>query len=394
MNALKLLSVVSPLVFLVLFVLFAVTYEEREQRLLGERLSAYEKILGNCLYDLDEQGAQLHINAAFLSEPEIRSIRVRHASGELFVSRESPYPLDGLLQAFSQLDLISSQSVEQEVKVKGEFIGGVAISYVNGSVYGLLWGAALASAFALAAHQLFLRLELSKRKEDAFGAPLPHTLVDGQASTLIEEIQKTSALLKRANSILRDTELSPEQKECARRLRRGAERLNALALCAAEQASAVQAPPQESAGASSPDSPPPPASPAPEDPLPLPRPSVWRLENVQERLGVDWEELPQYLRISLDEMDRRVELCRSALENGKMSEAALHAHTLKSTSNSLSLERCRALAQQMEKAATSGEREEAGRLLGRYENALRIDCIPIRHCLEHESGREPAGSVG
>jgi HPt (histidine-containing phosphotransfer) domain-containing protein len=384
---LKVLSIAAPLGCVVLFVLFAWMREAREHRVHEARLAVFMKILGDSLYDLDEQGALAQINAVFLMEPGVRSIRLRHASGDVFLFRESPLPMDGLLQALAQLDLLSRLSVEEEVKVKGELIGVITIAYFNDSLYGLLCGAALAAALAIAGHQYFARLALAGRKDESLSALSLEVCPEASASTLVEEIQRTSALLRRANSILSDTHLSQEQEECARHLRRGEERLTALALYAAQQS----APPARV------DPNPPQEAPANvvEEKQESARPTrFWSMDIVQETLGIDLDELPQYLRISLDELERRVDLCHSALENENMSEAVLHAHTLKSTSGSLSLEGCRELALQLEKFAASGDREQAKRLLGRYENALRIDRIPILQCLEQEGVPTVSGRDG
>jgi len=89
-----------------------------------------------------------------------------------------------------------------------------------------------------------------------------------------------------------------------------------------------------------------------------------------ERLGIDEAGYAPILAVSVQEIDKRLRLCRTALDEGKLSELALHAHTLKSTTSTIGAMKGSEYARALEHAADAGKVDEAVAFFHELEKEL------------------------
>lgn len=386
MNATKRSSLLALCCVVTLWIAFAVVYETRAEQKMDKLFRIYEKILSACFYDLDVDNAQRHMDWVFALNAAVRAISIRHVNGELFAQGASPFTLGFVDELLVGSGLTQKKNAKYEVVQGDRVIGEILFVYIDDSMYTPLSIGLLAVALGLVAYGCLV-LALERRRRPA-GASSPDVALS-KGSLLGQEIQAACEVIKKSNKLLRDSRLSPTQEECARRLRCATERLAALALLAVEreEQGGRNAPTQEKGAAS--------VKTAPRDAASSASAAVppdqnveeenargaWSPEKVLARLGIDPDDLPQYARISLEEMERRVASCRAALESDDLPSANLHAHTLKSTSGSMALGECRALAQDLESAAANADQEQAKILLARFERALRQERGQIEHAV-------------
>jgi HPt (histidine-containing phosphotransfer) domain-containing protein len=102
-----------------------------------------------------------------------------------------------------------------------------------------------------------------------------------------------------------------------------------------------------------------------------------------ERLGIDEGAYAPILAVSLKEIERRMGLCRQALDTGNMVDLALHAHTLKSTTSTIGAMQSAVTARRLEHAADAGRRDEAHVAFGILEKEL---CEVSRRIRTAQSG--------
>jgi len=105
---------------------------------------------------------------------------------------------------------------------------------------------------------------------------------------------------------------------------------------------------------------------------------AWNAPAVVARLGIDEKDLPQFLRISLNEVDMRLAACSSALDSGDLETAKRSAHTAKSSLGCMGASACQLLAQDLETAIARTDMVTARALIARFDSTF----LPTRRRVE------------
>ncbi|QLA12735.1 ATP-binding protein [Desulfolutivibrio sulfodismutans] len=141
----------------------------------------------------------------------------------------------------------------------------------------------------------------------------------------------------------------------------------------------------------------PPPAPSPVAPQPPAGPTDTSPHNIldtraaMERLGIDPAGYAPILAVSAREIDKRLELCRTALAQGNLADLALHAHTLKSTTSTIGAGQGAQYARSLEHAADAGKLDEAAAHLRDLEKELHEVAVCIQAALRQITTVKPAG---
>ncbi|WP_211922279.1 Hpt domain-containing protein, partial [Desulfolutivibrio sulfodismutans] len=140
-----------------------------------------------------------------------------------------------------------------------------------------------------------------------------------------------------------------------------------------------------------------PPAPSPVAPQPPAGPTDTSPHNIldtraaMERLGIDPAGYAPILAVSAREIDKRLELCRTALAQGNLADLALHAHTLKSTTSTIGAGQGAQYARSLEHAADAGKLDEAAAHLRDLEKELHEVAVCIQAALRQITTVKPAG---
>jgi len=140
-----------------------------------------------------------------------------------------------------------------------------------------------------------------------------------------------------------------------------------------------------------PPTPAPAATPPPVGPADMPPHSVLDTRAAMDRLGIDPAGYAPILAVSAREIDKRLELCRTALAEGNLSDLALHAHTLKSTTSTIGAVQGAHYARSLEHAADAGKLDEAAAHLRDLEKELHEVAFCIQAAMRQITTVKPAG---
>jgi signal transduction histidine kinase/DNA-binding NarL/FixJ family response regulator/transcriptional regulator with XRE-family HTH domain/HPt (histidine-containing phosphotransfer) domain-containing protein len=121
-------------------------------------------------------------------------------------------------------------------------------------------------------------------------------------------------------------------------------------------------------------------------------PCVLDTRAAMERLGIDEAGYAPILAVSAREIDKRLHLCRTALAAGNMTDLALHAHTLKSTTSTIGAVKGAECAKNLEHAADAGKTDEAAALLNDLEKELGAVSACIQTAQSRTATTNQAGS--
>ncbi|MEF3697908.1 ATP-binding protein [Desulfolutivibrio sp.] len=137
--------------------------------------------------------------------------------------------------------------------------------------------------------------------------------------------------------------------------------------------------------------PPPVAPPPPGGPADMPSHSILDTRAAMERLGIDPAGYAPILAVSAREIDKRLELCRMALADKNLTDLALHAHTLKSTTSTIGAVKGAQYARSLEHAADAGKLDEAAAHLRDLEKELHEVAVCIQAAMRQITTVKPAG---